>query len=58
MHASVPFDVENREVNAAPVNLVWATGKERASFVVASPSATAGGSMRQLGAKKRQKPQP
>ncbi|AFY67499.1 RNA-guided endonuclease TnpB family protein [Geitlerinema sp. PCC 7407] len=49
--------VEDRDVNAAQVNLAWARGKELASSVAESSSSTACGSMRQLGAKKRQKPQ-
>jgi len=48
--------VEDRDVNAAQVNLAWARGKELASSVAEPPSSTACGSMRQLGAKKRQKP--
>jgi putative transposase len=46
---------EDRDVNAAQVNLIWARGKELASSGAESPSSTACGSMRQLGAKKRQK---
>jgi putative transposase len=49
---------EDRDVNAAQVNLIWARGKELASLGAESPSSTACGSMRQLGAKKRQKPLP
>jgi putative transposase len=48
--------VEDRDVNAAQVNLIWARGQELASLVVESASSTACGSMRQLAAKKRQKP--
>jgi putative transposase len=48
---------EDRDVNAAQVNLVWARGLERASSDVESPSSISCGSMRQLGAKKRQKSQ-
>ena len=48
-------NVEDRDVNAAQVNLIWARGLERASLVAESPSSTSCGSMRQLGAKKRQK---
>ncbi len=50
--------VEDRDVNAAQVNEIWARGLERASLDAESPSSTACGSMRQLGAKKRQKPRP
>jgi putative transposase len=46
---------EDRDVNAAQVNLIWARGLERTSLDVESPSSTSCGSMRQLGAKKRQK---
>ncbi len=46
---------EDRDINAAQVNLIWARGLERASSDVESPSSTSCGSMRQLGAKKRQK---
>jgi len=46
---------EDRDVNAAQVNVTWARGKELASLVAESPSSTSCGSMRQLGAKKRQK---
>ncbi len=46
---------EDRDVNAAQVNLAWARGLERTSTGAESPSSTACGSMRQLGAKKRQK---
>lgn len=48
---------EDRDVNAAQVNLIWARGLERASLGAESLSSTACGSMRQLGAKKRQKRQ-
>jgi putative transposase len=48
---------ENRDVNAAQVNIIWARGLERASLVVESPSSTNCGSMRQLGALRRQKQQ-
>lgn len=47
--------VENRDVNAAQVNLIWARGQELSSLDAESPSSTPCGSMRQLGAKKRQK---
>ncbi len=46
---------EDRDVNAAQVNEIWARGLERASLHVESPSSTSCGSMRQLGAKKREK---
>jgi putative transposase len=46
--------VENRDVNAAQVNLIWARGQELSSLDAESPSSTQCGSMRQLGAKKRQ----
>ncbi len=48
--------IEDRDVNAAQVNLTWARGLERASLDVESPSSTSCGSMKQLGALKRQKP--
>ena len=48
--------VEDRDVNAAQVNEIWARGLERASLDVESPSSTSCASMKQLGAKKRQKP--
>ncbi|NJK48870.1 transposase, partial [Candidatus Gracilibacteria bacterium] len=48
---------ENRDVNAAQVNLIWARGQELSSTVVESPSSTSCGSMRQLGALRRQKQQ-
>jgi putative transposase len=47
--------IEDRDVNAAQVNLIWARGLERASSGAESPSSTSCGSMRQLGALKRQK---
>jgi putative transposase len=47
--------VEDRDINAAQVNLVWARGQELASLDVESPSSTSGVSLKQLGAKKRQK---
>ncbi|MFP5270198.1 RNA-guided endonuclease InsQ/TnpB family protein [Coleofasciculus sp.] len=47
--------VEDRDVNAAQVNEIWARGLERASQDAELPSATKCGSMRQLGARKRQK---
>jgi putative transposase len=49
---------EDRDVNAAQVNIIWARGQELTSIDAESPSSTACGSMRQLGARKRQKPRP
>ncbi|MGF1480678.1 MAG: RNA-guided endonuclease InsQ/TnpB family protein [Cyanophyceae cyanobacterium] len=49
---------EDRDVNAAQVNLAWARGQELSSLAVESPSSTSGGSMKQLGMLKRQKPRP
>ncbi len=48
---------EDRDVNAAQVNESWARGLERASIDAEPSSTTSCGSMRQLGAKKRQKSQ-
>ena len=45
----------NRDVAAAQVMLDYARGKELASLVAESPSSTSCGSMKQLGALKRQK---
>jgi putative transposase len=50
--------VEDRDVNAAQVNITWARGQELTSPDAESPSSTKCGSMRQLGTKKRQKPRP
>ncbi len=50
--------IEDRDVNAAIVNLTWARGQELASSDAESSSSTSCGSMRQLGAKKRRKPRP
>ena len=47
--------VEDRDINAASVNIAWARGLERAYEDAELPSSTSCGSMRQLGAKKRQK---
>jgi putative transposase len=47
---------EDRDVNAAQVNLAWAKGMGTVLSGAESPSSTKCGSMRQLGAKKRQKP--
>jgi putative transposase len=41
---------EDRDVNAAQVNIAWARGQELSSLGAESPSSTACGSMRQLGA--------
>ena len=49
---------EDRDVNAAQVNLIWARGQELSSIDAESPSSTLCGSMKQLGALKRQKPRP
>jgi len=49
--------IEDRDVNAAQVNLIWARGQELTSIDVESPSSTKCGSMKQLGAKKRAKSQ-
>jgi putative transposase len=47
--------IEDRDVNAAQVNLIWARGQELSSLGAESPSSTSRGSMKQLGALKRQK---
>ncbi|MEQ8381995.1 MAG: transposase, partial [Coleofasciculus sp. A1-SPW-01] len=47
--------VEDRDVNAAQVNEIWARGLERTSLDAELPSSTDCGSMKQLGAQKRQK---
>lgn len=47
--------VEDRDVNAAQVNLAWAKGAGTVLSDAESPSSTKCGSMRQLGAMKRQK---
>lgn len=49
---------EDRDVNAAQVNITWARGLERASLDVEPSSSTSCPSMKQLGALKRQKPRP
>jgi putative transposase len=46
---------EDRDVNAAQVNVTWARGKELASLHAESPSSTPCGSMGQLGALRREK---
>jgi putative transposase len=48
--------VEDRDINAAQVNVIWARGLERASSDAELPSSTSCSSMKQLGAKKRRKP--
>jgi putative transposase len=50
--------IEDRDVNAAQVNITWARGQELSSLDVEPPSSTSCGSMKQLGALKRQKPRP
>lgn len=55
--------IQDRDVNAAQVNLIWARGQELSSLDSESPSSTTKtrkhtGSMQQLGAKKSQKPRP
>ena len=46
---------QDRDVNAAQVILAWARGQELASLDAESPGSTTCGSMKQLGALKRQK---
>jgi len=48
---------EDRDINAAQVMLKWARGAGRASLDVELPTSVDCGSMRKVGAKKRQKPQ-
>lgn len=48
---------EDRDTNAAQVNLAWAQGQGTGLSSVESSSATSCGSMKQLRTKKRQKPQ-
>ncbi len=48
--------IEDRDVNAAQVNELWARGQELASLDGESSSSTSCGSMKQLGMQKRQKP--
>nr|WP_263970357.1 transposase [Pseudanabaena sp. PCC 6802] len=48
---------EDRDVNAAQVNLIWAKGAGTVLLDAEPPSSTSCGSMRQLGVKKRQKSQ-
>lgn len=47
--------VEDRDINSAQVCEIWLRSQELASLVAESPSSTSCGSMKQLGAKKRQK---
>ena len=47
--------VKDRDINAAQVNEIWARGLERTSLDAELPSSTDCGSMKQLGAQKRQK---
>ncbi len=49
---------EDRDVNAAQVNLAWAKGLGTSLSDVDVPSSTACGSMQQLGQRKRPKPRP
>lgn len=49
--------IENRDVNAAQVNLIWAKGMGTVLSDAEPSSSTSCGSMRQLGAKKRLKSQ-
>lgn len=48
---------EDRDINAAQVMLEWARGQELPSSDVELPTSISCGSMRQVGAKKRRKPQ-
>lgn len=50
--------VEDRDVNAAQVNVIWARGEELTSLDAESLSSTSCGSMKQLGAKKRRNSDP
>ena len=50
--------VEDRDVNAAQVNEIWARGQELSSTHAESPSSTSCGSMKQLGALRREKLRP
>ncbi len=47
---------EDRDINAAQVNLIWARGQELSSVDAESSTSISCGSMRQVGALKRQKP--
>jgi putative transposase len=47
--------IKDRDINAAQVNLIWVRGQELSSLDAEPSSSTSCGSMRQLGAKKRQK---
>jgi putative transposase len=46
---------EDRDINSAQVNLIWARGQELSSLGAESLSSTSRASMKQLGALKRQK---
>nr|WP_228021682.1 transposase [Romeria gracilis] len=48
--------VEDRDVNAAQVNLLWARGQESSLASVEPSSSTSCGSMKHLGALKHRKP--
>lgn len=50
--------VEDRDANAAQVNIIWARGQELTSSDAELPIPTSCPSMKQMGAKKRQKPRP
>lgn len=50
--------VEDRDVNAAQVNVIWARGQELSSLDEELPSSTFCASMKQLGAMRRQKLRP
>ncbi len=47
--------IEDRDVNAAQVNIAWARGQELSSLDAELPSSTSCGSIKQLGALRRQK---
>jgi putative transposase len=49
---------EDRDVNAAQVNEIWARGQELSSLHAESPSSTSCGSMKQLGTLRREKLRP
>ena len=50
--------IQDRDVNAAQVNLIWARGQELSSLSAESSTSISCGSMRQVGALKRLKPRP
>ena len=50
--------IEDRDVNAAQVNLIWARGREPSSLNAEPSTSISCGSMRQVGALKRLKPHP